>query len=49
VKHLQKAGGGRKAVIMLIDAMENAAHIKFEDLRRLIGAGRCGLLFRYGP
>ena len=49
MKHLQKAGGGRKAVIMLIDAMENATHIKFEGLRRLIGAGRCGLLFRYGP
>jgi Ca-activated chloride channel family protein len=36
VKHLQKAGGGRKAVIMLSDGMENSSRIKFEDLRRLL-------------
>jgi Ca-activated chloride channel homolog len=36
VKQLQKAGGGRKAVIMLSDGMENSSRIKFEDLRRLL-------------
>jgi Ca-activated chloride channel family protein len=37
VKHLQKtAGGGRKAVIMLSDGMENSSRIKFEGLRRLL-------------
>jgi Ca-activated chloride channel homolog len=35
-KHLQKAGGGRKAVIMLSDGMENSSRVKFEDLRRLL-------------
>lgn len=36
VKRLQKAGGGRKAVIMLSDGMENSSRIKFEDLRLLL-------------
>jgi Ca-activated chloride channel homolog len=36
VKHLQKAGGGRKAVILLSDGMENSSRVKFEDLRRLL-------------
>ena len=35
-KRLQKAEGGRKAVIMLSDGMENSSHTKFEDLRRLL-------------
>jgi VWFA-related protein len=34
VKHLQRAGGGRKAVILLSDGMENSSRVKFEDLRR---------------
>jgi VWFA-related protein len=33
---LQKAEGGRKAVIILSDGMENSSRIKFEDLRRLL-------------
>src|SRR5207249_4340353 len=36
VKQLQKAGGGRKAVIMLSDGLENSSRTKFEDLRRLL-------------
>jgi Ca-activated chloride channel homolog len=36
VRHLQKARGGRKAVILLSDGMENSSHINFEDLRRLM-------------
>ena len=36
VRHLQKSGGGRKAVIMLSDGMENSSRVKFEDLRRLL-------------
>jgi Ca-activated chloride channel family protein len=35
-KKLQKSEGGRKAVIMLSDGMENSSRIKFEDLRRLL-------------
>ncbi len=35
-KRLQKAEGGRKAVIMLSDGMENSSRIRFEDLRRLL-------------
>jgi Ca-activated chloride channel homolog len=36
VKQLHKAGGGRKAVILLSDGMENSSRVKFEDLRRLL-------------
>ena len=35
-KRLQKAEGGRKAIIILSDGMENSSRIKFEDLRRLL-------------
>jgi VWFA-related protein len=35
-KRLQKTGGGRKAVILLSDGMENSSRTKFEDLRRLL-------------
>ena len=35
-KRLQKSEGGRKAVIMLSDGMENSSRIRFEDLRRLL-------------
>ena len=35
-KRLEKAEGGRKAIIMLSDGMENSSRIKFEDLRRLL-------------
>jgi len=33
---LQRAEGGRKAVIMLSDGMENSSRIKFDELRRLL-------------
>jgi Ca-activated chloride channel family protein len=36
VKLLQKAAGGRKAVILLSDGMENSSRTKFEELRRLL-------------
>jgi len=35
-KRLQKSEGGRKAIIMLSDGMENSSRIKFEDLRGLL-------------
>ena len=35
-RRLEKAEGGRKAIIMLSDGMENSSRIKFEDLRRLL-------------
>jgi VWFA-related protein len=35
-KRLEKAEGGRKAIIILSDGMENSSRIKFEDLRRLL-------------
>jgi len=35
-KKLQKSEGGRRAVIMLSDGMENSSRVKFEDLRRLL-------------
>jgi len=35
-KRLQKSEGGRKAIIMLSDGMENSSRIRFEDLRRLL-------------
>jgi VWFA-related protein len=35
-KRLQKSEGGRKAVIMLSDGMENSSRTRFEDLRRLL-------------
>lgn len=36
VRQLQKAKGGRKAIILLSDGMENSSRIKFEALRRLL-------------
>jgi Ca-activated chloride channel homolog len=36
VRQLHKAGGGRKAVILLSDGRENSSRVKFEDLRRLL-------------
>jgi len=35
-RRLEKAEGGRKAIITLSDGMENSSRIKFEDLRRLL-------------
>ncbi len=35
-RRVQKAEGGRKAVIVLSDGMENSSGIRFEDLRRLL-------------
>jgi Ca-activated chloride channel family protein len=36
VKLLRKTAGGRKAIILLSDGMENSSHTKFEELRRLL-------------
>jgi Ca-activated chloride channel homolog len=38
-KHLQAVEGGRKAIVILSDGMENFSGIKFEDLRRLLAQG----------
>lgn len=35
-KRLEKSEGGRKAIILLSDGMENSSRTKFEDLRRLL-------------
>ena len=36
LKHLQGVEGGRKAIVILRDGMENSSSIKFEELRRLL-------------
>src|SRR5262245_11584096 len=38
-KHLQAVEGGRKAVVIVMEGMENVSGIKFEDLRRLLAQG----------
>ena len=38
-KQLQAVEGGRKAIVILSDGMENFSGIKFEDLRRLLAQG----------
>jgi Ca-activated chloride channel family protein len=38
-KQLQGVEGGRKAIVILSDGMENFSGIKFEDLRRLLAQG----------
>ena len=35
---LRKVKGGRKAIVLLTDGMENSSKTKFEDLRRLLAA-----------
>ncbi len=39
LKQLRGAEGGRKAIVILSDGMENSSNIKFEELRRLLGQG----------
>jgi Ca-activated chloride channel family protein len=38
-KELQNVEGGRRAIVILSDGMENFSAIKFEDLRRLLAQG----------
>ena len=39
LKHLQGVEGGRKAIVVLSDGMENSSSIKFEELRRELAQG----------
>ena len=36
LRSLQKVGGGRKAIILLSDGMENSSRTRFQELRRLL-------------
>jgi Ca-activated chloride channel family protein len=38
ISQLRKVKGGRKAIVILTDGMENSSKTKFEDLRRLLAA-----------
>jgi Ca-activated chloride channel homolog len=38
-KHLQGVEGGRRAIVILSDGMENFSSMKFEDLRRFLAQG----------
>jgi Ca-activated chloride channel family protein len=38
VRELRKEKGGRKAIVLLTDGMENSSKTKFEDLRRLLAS-----------